>query len=33
MAPGFEDAEALAATKAKEDYWAAGAPGTPSASR
>ena len=28
MAPGFEDAEALAATKAKEDYWAAGAPGT-----
>jgi alkylhydroperoxidase family enzyme len=28
LAPGFEDAEALAATKAKEDYWAAGAPGT-----
>ena len=24
MAPGFEDAEALAASKAKEDYWAAG---------
>jgi alkylhydroperoxidase family enzyme len=26
MAPGFETAEALAASKAKEDYWAAGAP-------
>jgi hypothetical protein len=23
MAPGFEDAEALAASKAAEDYWAA----------
>jgi hypothetical protein len=27
MAPGFEDAEALAASKAKEDYWAAAAAG------
>ena len=33
MAPGFEDAEALAASKAKEDYWAAGAPGASSGAR
>ena len=26
MAPGFEDAEALAATKARTDYWAKSAP-------
>jgi alkylhydroperoxidase family enzyme len=33
MAPGFEDADALAASKSKEDYWAAGAPGTSSGAR
>jgi hypothetical protein len=26
MAPGFEDAETLAASKSSEDYWAAGSP-------
>ena len=31
MAPGFEDAEALAASKSADDYWAASGPHAPEA--